>query len=730
MTRSAVTGWTCLYLGLLLGRAWAEPSVIDQVPPDRLTILHTNGLRGAFGPHDYFGQQRGGLARLVHLIRALDGPSTLVVDGGDALGPHPVSQFDGGAVFTRLMRRAGFDAIVPGNHDLNYGLDVLRGRVAETDMLFLGANVSYATQDTLFRPALQRSFGGVQILVIGLVSPSVAGSVHPLRARGLKISNPTEALRAALDGQDRRHLLPIVVAHMPPMEVLGLARAFPEVPLFLAGDNPQARDVGGSVHVLELASGTRIVSTPERGSSLGKMGFCLTRSEDGALCLTDFDAELIPVNGQIDEDEETTRQIDRLTASYRQSRQTPLADLEVSIDDPRQFVADLMRQHVRAEVAVINHGAMRDMSLPAGEVVAADIDSLIRFNDVMVQVSLSGTQLRKMSAASASASREGQRLIFAGFEPEAESIGGIPIEATENYRVVTTAFLAGGGDGHLPAMDIESSMTDSLDLSKMVTRFLQQHARPVLALRGQPQRVIYKTSSKFSSALSRTSVDDDASRYADVATLRGDDALAWNAQWQMKALRLSRRGTLSLDLKSAFGQVRNETSGAFREATDRIDAESVYAWRRSAGPAPFVSLSLASVWTGPKLGDRPLRIRAASGLHRALGSGGALRLGLGWEHDVAGGRSQLGIELSPEVERRLPNGSRLTSSAKLFAGFTDRRSVSVQHYNALIVALKGNLNASVDFNLFLHWDTQIDRLATRSELQVGLTYLLVGRRAR
>ena len=113
-----------------------------------------------------------------------------------------------------------------------------------------------------------------------------------------------------------------------------------------------------------------------------------------------------------------------------------------------------------------------------------------------------------------------------------------------------------------------------------------------------------------------------------------------------------------------------------------------------------------------------------------MGGGAAVRLGLGWEHDVAANRRQIGVELSPELDRRLPNGSRLTSSAKAFAGVTDRRAISLQHYTAFIFALKGNLNASVDYNYFIHWDTAIERVASRSELQMGLTYLLESRRAR
>ena len=122
--------------------ALSAPKTPDSASLEHLTILFTNDLKGRLLPGPYFEETRGGMARLVTLLRDVDpNREALIVDGGDAFGPGQMAQSDGGRLFVELMSRAGYVGMVPGNHDLNYGVDTLRVRAADAGFHFLAVNL-------------------------------------------------------------------------------------------------------------------------------------------------------------------------------------------------------------------------------------------------------------------------------------------------------------------------------------------------------------------------------------------------------------------------------------------------------------------------------------------------------------------------------------------------------------------------------------------------------------
>jgi hypothetical protein len=204
-----------------------------------------------------------------------------------------------------------------------------------------------------------------------------------------------------------------------------------------------------------------------------------------------------------------------------------------------------------------------------------------------------------------------------------------------------------------------------------------------------------------------------------VAFLGGKEAMTWNSLFDGQLSRESAGGTLAGNLRSSFGQVQE--GGRFREATDRLQVEALYTWQKKQ-PAPFVSLDLNTVWTRTRPQPRPMSLRGSAGLHRSLGKQAKVRLGLGLEQDFAHHRRELGVEVVPEYRLQLGKGNALSSNMKLFAGAAPTQRLSIQSFNALQVHLVGNLYTTVDANLFVHRDTKVERLAFKTELQVGLGY--------
>ena len=106
----------------------------------RLTFLHLNDVY-VVAPKD----GRGGFAPLMTVLqeeRAKAGGAAITTFGGDLLSPSILSTITKGAHMIELMNAIGLDAAVPGNHEFDFGSEVLARRIDESRFAWLAANVT------------------------------------------------------------------------------------------------------------------------------------------------------------------------------------------------------------------------------------------------------------------------------------------------------------------------------------------------------------------------------------------------------------------------------------------------------------------------------------------------------------------------------------------------------------------------------------------------------------
>ena len=789
-----------------------------QVTEHRITIFHTNDLRGDIFSEDGFDEadqaenqgsenvpDRGGLAALVSMIRAHDGvgdDSILVLDGGNAMGATPACDVDGCRTLFDLMDMAGYDAMAVGGHEFTYGLDTLASRAGQTDFPLLAANLEFgdaaqrfgdanlesgdaaqrfgevvqgfvdATHPS-FAPFLLTERSGLRIAVMGLVSARMADDLSSVDPADLDIHDPRETLESLLAGPAGRADVRIALVNMSMDEARDLALAFPQVQLFIAGGTAPGPEPRSAEHVVRFVDGRYLVTTPGRGTHLGRLEITFRR-EGGKTAVSNLNPVLLPAGTSLlpdlaaatgstdpsgppasapspspmdsDASPPAPSPMDSAVTNLAPLDSTPSAptptplDSEVStvvaghretvrrvydvrigrtrepIEDTGSWIADLARTKLAADVAAIDRHALRPIRLD-GEVRLRTVTRLVRDNDVLVRVSLSGRRLRAWAGR---LPRE-HDVVFAGYDAVSGAVDGQPLDQARTYVVAVPLVLV-DGDLIRQARDfrIFNDPGARVGLREMVAAHVRVHGSVDRweGIRRGPRSVM-EGSTRFNGSLSQTTLEGPADQYSRDPFLSGEEALAWLVHVEHNSTRYTPAGTFSAQLRTGYGRLNN--NGSQREAVDRIDGELLYSLPYSQ-LSQFVGFDVNTVWTGDEGQTHPVVLRFKGGLRTELGSGANVRVGLALERDRITAMNVVGVEVAPEYRTSLLEGNTLSSQARVFWGTGQRQTMSVQHYNHLRFRLLDDLAATLDANIFLHRDSDVDRPAVKFELQVGLGY--------
>jgi 2',3'-cyclic-nucleotide 2'-phosphodiesterase (5'-nucleotidase family) len=103
---------------ILVCLAATGSQVAGQV--DTLVVLHTNDFHGYISED---GDRAAGAARIAAFFKQVRSERRLVIslDAGDCVSGTPVSVLFKGKPIYEVLEQVGYDAIVLGNHEFDYG---------------------------------------------------------------------------------------------------------------------------------------------------------------------------------------------------------------------------------------------------------------------------------------------------------------------------------------------------------------------------------------------------------------------------------------------------------------------------------------------------------------------------------------------------------------------------------------------------------------------------------
>ncbi len=410
---------------------------------------------------------RGGLARVAALRKNIlkESKHTLLLLAGDTISPSVASNIFKGRQMIATWNAAGLDYAVLGNHEFDFGDEVLLERIKESHFIWLAANVIDKKTGKSFdgtKPYVIRKFDGIKIGLFGLVMPDTK-----------KTSKP---------GPDIEFLDPLKTAArlVPQMRARGAAVIIAVTHLTLGEDKQLARAaaidviIGGHEHsVLQSLSGrTPIFKMGSDARNLGRIE--LNISSDGKLQSIDW--EVIPVTSSVAEDPQTAAVVNEYESKLAAELDLPVGRTRVALDARQatnrsretnlgSFIADAYRAAVQADVALFNSGSIRsNTTYGPGALTKRDILSILPFENPIVKVEVTGAVLRAALehgvgtiAEEQEAGRfpqiSGLRFVYDARRPAGSrittiSVGGQPLMENKMYTLAINSFVLTGGDGY------------------------------------------------------------------------------------------------------------------------------------------------------------------------------------------------------------------------------------------------------------------------------------------
>lgn len=381
------------------GSSLAFPAAADT---KTISILHTTDLHGHIMPtKTYSGlPDVGGFARCATRIRSWrkQNPDSLLVDVGDLYQGTALSYENEGRLFVDLLTDFGYDSWTLGNHDFDWGPEVLANNLAAAKTSILTGNLSGAPENVI--PWKMQEVGGFRIALIGLVTPGLPYWLMPETLGNIKPTDPALSLKKSIaQAKSAKADAIVVLGHFGHLKEDDFAnplretlKAAPGADVFIAGHTH--KNISS-----ETIEGVLYTQAGYFGINCGKVDLTFdtnSRKLIAATSGTDFmdsSVELDPGVIQTsqphlrDSREQLARQIAVLDEPILgKKRDSPLARFIC-----KSILSAVHKKKIKADA--VFHGTFGTPLIPKGPVTVADAWEILPYENTLVVAEITPKQL-------------------------------------------------------------------------------------------------------------------------------------------------------------------------------------------------------------------------------------------------------------------------------------------------------------------------------------------------
>ena len=325
----------------------------------------------------------------------------VLVDAGDAIQGDTIGTVSKGEYLVDIMNEVGYDFCVLGNHEFDYGTDVLASLLKKADAQYLNATIEYTgngnnlLKDTV--PYVIERFGFLDVAFIGVSTPESITKSTPryFMEDGQFVYDfaAGEDLYAAVQGyvdevREKGADVVIVISHLGVEEGSEPNRATD----LIANTTGIDALIDGHSHTTEPSmlvadkSGRKVLYT-QTGTKLNNIGK-LTISKDGSV-----KAELV---AEAEKDEAVTAFIEDIKAQYKsllsitdENGVRAVRNRETAIGD---LCADAYRAVADTDIAFVNGGGIR-ATIKKGDITTANMISVHPYGNALCSCYATGAEI-------------------------------------------------------------------------------------------------------------------------------------------------------------------------------------------------------------------------------------------------------------------------------------------------------------------------------------------------
>jgi 2',3'-cyclic-nucleotide 2'-phosphodiesterase (5'-nucleotidase family) len=316
-------------------------------------------------------------------------PNTFLFSDGDLFSGNPlVDQYpEKGYPIVDIMSKTGYCLSSVGNHEFDYGQDVLNKRIEQAEFPFICANIKYGENAMLkhLEPYKIFDINGISMSVLSLIEVGSRGipSTHPNNVAGLKFEQPVKTVEkyASL----RNNNVFILLSHLGIERDIDIAKKYPDIDVILGGHSHTKINDG------RMENGVLITQASAKLDYVGETRISVKKGK-----IVSKTNKLIDLNKLEDEDSEIRKLID----AYKDADPgNKIIGQTVSKISGKQklgaLMTDALTEILKLDIAFLNSGGIRITQIPKGDITMNTVYTLDPFGNDVVKIMMTYEEIEK-----------------------------------------------------------------------------------------------------------------------------------------------------------------------------------------------------------------------------------------------------------------------------------------------------------------------------------------------
>ncbi len=275
----------------------------------RIRIVYTTDVHGQLTPYNFAirGRTSKGLSRLKTFLDGLEG-DRITIDGGDILQGSPLIDLwigknpRGECPVSGILNHLGYDYVNIGNHEFNYGREILDAYTDALDAMVVCGNIYRGGIPVYPGYDIRTLPNGVRIGFVGAITQAVPGWEKPGNIRGVTFEDAFVYLKRTV-AEIRDRVDCVVILYHGGIEK-DIATGLPIGPKTSENEGYKiAKHAGADViltghqhrSIVDLIDGKRIVQVTDQASAFALLTLSFQQQGSGWR-FTGCDAEIEPLS--------------------------------------------------------------------------------------------------------------------------------------------------------------------------------------------------------------------------------------------------------------------------------------------------------------------------------------------------------------------------------------------------------------------------------------------------